>query len=182
MWNFGLVRRCNIKHWCIFCSVYVSSRIDVCHDLTWWDDGFSSTSSSSNPSKGSSSSFIAFSASFSEIPDFLKQLVNLWFEIASHAFFSMYIAERIENFGIGSFFSNTKISLRTASERYLAFKARVIPWSIVCVWDVVFGGRKINSIYLRFSTCGQAVQLSMIKAIFLLDSANFRSSSCTQSS
>ena len=39
--------------------------------------------------KGSSSSFIAFSVSFCTIPDFLKQLVNVWYEIAS-MFFSTY--------------------------------------------------------------------------------------------
>lgn len=46
-----------------------------------------------------------------QISDFLKQLVSVWFEIASHAFLSMYIAKKKENFGIGSFFSNAKIRL-----------------------------------------------------------------------
>ena len=161
-------------------SANLSFKIERSAPRVW--TGSSSTSSSYNSLNRSSLSFIAFSASFSKIPKFLKQLVNVWFEIASHAFFSMYITERMENFGMGSFFTNAKISLRTASERYLAFKGRMIYWSIGCVWDVVLGGWKTNSTYLRFSTGGWAVEISMIKAIFLLDVANFQSSSCTQSS
>ena len=157
---------------CKLWSANLSFKIKRSAPRVW--TGSSSRLSSSNSLKGSSSSFIAYSASFSEISDFLKQLVNVWFEIAPHAFSSM-IAERIENFGISFSLSYAKIS-------FIAFKARMIPWSIGCIWDVVLGGRKINSTHLRFSICGWAVQLLMIKTIFLLDTANFRSSSCTQSS
>lgn len=48
------------------------------------------------------------------------------------------IADRIDMVCIRSF-----ISLQTASEQYLAFRAQVVPWSVGWVWDVVFGGRKL---------------------------------------
>ena len=84
--------------------------------------------------------------------------------------------------GIGLFFSKGEIRLRTAIEQYLAGKARVTPSFIACICDVNLEGRNINSIHSRFSKCGWAVQLPIIKAIFFLADLNFRSSSLTQSS
>ena len=67
-------------------------------------------------------------------------------------------------------------------ERHFAFNERIIPWSMVCVTDVVLGGRQINSTHSRCLTCRWALQLSMIYAIFCLSLPNFRSSSQTHSS
>ena len=51
----------------------------------------------------------------------------------------MIMVDRMDMVGIGSFFSKAKISLRTASERYLVFKAWITPWSIGWVCDVCSG-------------------------------------------
>ena len=116
------------------------------------------------------------------MPTILKQLVKNLFERTCHDFVNMIMADRMDMVCIGSFFSKAKISLKTASERYLILKASIITWSIGWACEVVLRGRNINSIKTRFSTYGWAVQLLIIKLIFVLAEPNFRSSSLTQSS
>ena len=92
------------------------------------------------------------------------------------------MADKMDMVGTSSFFSKAEISLQTVGEQYLAFKARITPWSIGLVCDMVLGGRNINSIHSRFSTYEWAVHLSIIKVIFLLAEPNFRSGPFAQSS
>ena len=132
--------------------------------------------------KGASSSSRTLSTFFSKMPAILKQLVKVLFERTCHDFVNMIMADRMDTADIGSFFSNAEISLPTASEPYLSLKARITPWSISWICDVVWGGRNISWIHSRFSAFGWAVQLSIIKAIFLFTKPNFWSSLLTQSS
>ena len=71
------------------------------------------------------------------MPAILKQLVKVLFERTCHDFVNMIMADRMDTADIGSFFSNAEISLPTASEPYLALKARITPWSISWICDVV---------------------------------------------
>ena len=111
-----------------------------------------------------------------------KQLLKVLLERASNDFVKMIMVDRMDMVVIGVSFSKAKISLRTASEQYLMFKAWITPWSIGWVGDVVIESKNINSIHLRYSTYRWAVQFLIIKMILLLAEPNFQSSSLTQSS
>ena len=64
-------------------------------------------------------------------------------------------------------FSIVRMMRLTERCRYFAFTDLITPWSIGCVWDVVFGGNRSNSTAFKPSTLGWAGQLSIIIAIFL---------------
>ena len=64
------------------------------------------------------------------MPAFLEQLVKVLFEAAFHAFPQVIATDRMIMFNIGSFLSKAGTGLRTAGKRYLAFRARIIRWSI----------------------------------------------------
>ena len=54
------------------------------------------------------------------------------------------------------------------------------PWSIGCNTDVVLGGKKTRWMFVKFEIDGCAVQLSIIRTIFLPSTRNFWSSFRTQ--
>ena len=59
------------------------------------------------------------------MPATLKPLVNVLFGRTCRGFVNLIIADRMDIVGIGSVFSKADISLQTAREQYLAFKARI---------------------------------------------------------
>ena len=83
-------------------------------------------SSTSKLVNGSSSSFKA-QIDTSEIPDFLKQFVNILLGIELQAFVSKDMVVKIEHFSSWLPFSKAVICFLTARERYLALRARMTP-------------------------------------------------------
>ena len=103
-----------------------------------------SSSISSKLDKRSPSSSQILPTSFSEMPATLKPLVKVLFGRTCRDFVNLITADRMDIVGIGSVFSKADVSLQTAREQYLAFKARITPWSLGCVCDVVFRSRRIS--------------------------------------
>ena len=131
--------------------------------------------------KGSSSSLIACSADFSEIPLFRQQFFMVNSDTSDRTDCNSYIAYNSEVCGSFFFMPTARISRFMIFLRYFPFRERITPWCIGWGFDVVFRGRNTSSMAFNPSTIGCAGQLSTMRTILPFSFSNFLSSSFTHS-
>ena len=90
------------------------------------------------------------------------------FDTAFHDDTKCFIVWRILIFGSDLLLSTSLIQRRTTLFRQWAFRLCITPWSIGWRSDVVFGGRKIRLMFVRFLISGWAAQLSIRREPSLL--------------
>ena len=83
---------------------------------------------------------------------------------ADHDCSSMAITSSIVIFDNSLLDSQALMYLQITFARYVVFNDRIIPLSIGCATEVVFGGKKMRSTAVKSGTCGWAGQLSTIDA------------------